>query len=89
MEVKTLSWFLIFSLTCFNCLAQQENVTLPDPHLVILGPTGAGKSSLANVLIGCPVSSKDCLFDVCNGAESCTKETSYGVGMNYFVHTTN
>ena len=53
---------------------------LVEPHLVIIGATGAGKSSLANVLLGSPPDCEDCMFPVCSGGDSCTKETSYAEG---------
>jgi len=54
----------------------------PSPRVVIVGPTGAGKSSLSNALLGCDPRAAEgtCMFAVCGGMESCTKETTIGNG---------
>jgi len=54
-----------------------ENITLPKPHMIIVGPTGAGKSSLANSLIGEDPTCEDCIFPVGPDFDSCTKHTNY------------
>ena len=45
-----------------------------------MGETGVGKSSLANALLGCGPLGSECLFEVCNIADSCTTETTLGFG---------
>merc|ERR1719341_3244151 len=76
-------WVEVLTLVAFSpCLQGQVMPELPNPRMIIVGPTGAGKSSLANAFLGCDPRAPDgtCLFGVCNGMDSCTKETTYGYG---------
>ena len=69
---------LLFSTTLTLCSGEEY----PDPRIVIVGPTGAGKSSLAEAFLGCdPTDATEVyMFEVCNGLESCTKNTTAGTG---------
>ena len=80
-SIKTMNCYfalLTILLGIETCYAQ--NLTLPEPHLVIIGATGVGKSTMANVLIGQSPDCDNCTFPVCPGGDSCTKETSYAIG---------
>ena len=70
--------FLISTTIFLFHIANAED--LVEPHLVNLGATGTGKSSLANVLIGENPDCNTCTFPVCPGGDSCTKETKFAVG---------
>ena len=60
--------------------SSNNDLEFPQPKIVILGQTGAGKSTLANVLLGEPVDCKNCTFGVCDSLDSCTKNTTYATG---------
>ena len=76
MYMQSALFFAVLSV----CATEDNTTTYPLPHVVIVGPTGAGKSSLANALLGCDPRDEGCMFGVCGGMESCTNTTRIGTG---------
>ena len=80
--------FFLFSVPIVTVALGDNDTVLPEPHLTIIGSTGTGKSTLGNVLLGCPPDSTNCTFPVCGDHQSCTKNTTYGIGKRFFVKKT-
>jgi len=74
---------LLSAVATKTFVAAKTNETLPKPHVIIVGPTGAGKSSLACSLIGGDPANDGCLFQVCHTMDSCTKNTTYSANSTW------
>ena len=67
-------------LMLFFIVSKVKLENLPEPKIVIVGQTGTGKSTLANVLLGVSPDCSNCTFPVCTGQTSCTTVTKYATG---------
>ena len=78
---KELSGTMTKYMVCLFVVTAISATELPSPQIVILGRTGAGKSTLANVLMGQGfVDVKNCTFPVCKIARPCTNSTQSATG---------
>ena len=68
---------LVFLVTFCNCVRDPTTEELARPVILLLGPSGVGKSSFANTLLG---ASSDPIFPVGHGSRSLTKKVQVETG---------
>ena len=73
--------FVDILLAALTFAAQDIGIDdIAEPKLVIMGATGVGKSSLANVFLGESPECTNCTVPICPVTDSCSNTTSYAVG---------